>query len=180
MAAKAQPKTRHARRVAHPVPLAAGGIARFQAVADRLPDLLAELRGATAWHGPQDGRLPTAPGIYLLTENDAPVYVGQTRNLRSRLGQHRGASSRQNEASLAFNIAKLDAAANHPSIDLRPTRPALAEDPDFAKVFRAARQRVAAMEVRFVEVDDPELRTVFEVNAAVAFGTAEHNSFETH
>jgi len=177
---KSAPHRRHARCVARLVSLAAGGVARFQAVADRLPDLLAELRGATAWRGQQDGRLPTAPGIYLLTENDAPIYVGQTRNLRGRLGQHRGASSRENEASLAFNIAKLDAAANHPSIDLHQTRLALAEDPDFADVFRVARKRVAAMEVRFVEVDDPELRTVFEVYAAVAFGTSEHNSFETH
>jgi hypothetical protein len=36
------------------------------------------------------------------------------------------------------------------------------------------------MQVRYVEIDDPELRTVFEVYAAVAFGTAEHPSFQTH
>lgn len=36
------------------------------------------------------------------------------------------------------------------------------------------------MDVRFVEISDPELPTVFEVYAAVALGTLEYNSFETH
>jgi GIY-YIG catalytic domain len=166
--------------VTKPVRLAEGGSARFESFAARLPALLKELQNAPAWRGPADGHLPAVPGIYLLTERNAPIYIGQTRNLRSRLGQHRGASSRENQASLAFNIAKIDAAANRPSVDLRQTRRALEQDPEFAAVFRAARQRVAAMEVRVIEIDDPELRTVFEVYAAVAFGTAEHNSFETH
>jgi len=162
------------------VPVSRGGIARFKALADRLPDHLQALRSATAWRGPPDGLLPASPGIYLLTENDVPIYIGQTRNLRRRLGQHRGASARENEASLAFNIAKIDAAVNHTHIDLSVTRRSLAQDPGFDKVFQRARRRVAAMEVRFIEIDDPELRTVLEVYAAVAFNTAEHNNFETH
>ena len=36
------------------------------------------------------------------------------------------------------------------------------------------------MEVRCVEITDPQLRTVFEVYAAMALGTLEYNSFETH
>jgi len=60
------------------------------------------------------------------------------------------------------------------------TRREIARDPRFEELFSTARARVAAMEVRFVEIDDPELRTVFEVYAAVVLGTLEHNSFETH
>jgi hypothetical protein len=118
------------------------------------------------------------PGVYLLSE-EHPIYVGQTRNLRRRLRQHGGMSSRENQASLAFNIARRKA-ADRPSFNVHLTRRVLEADPAFAQLFEEARARVARMQVRYVEIDDPELRTVFEVYAAVAFGTAEHNSFETH
>ena len=124
------------------------------------------------------GRRSPVPGVYVFSES-RPIYVGQTRNLRMRLRQHGGASSRENQASFAFNIARIEAEAD-PSIDLSQTRRALEVAPGFAELFRAARDRVARMDIRFVEVDDPELRTVFEVYAAVAFGTAEHNNFQTH
>jgi len=39
------------------------------------------------------------PGIYILIENDSPVYVGRTRNLRNRLQAHISAS--HNSASFA-------------------------------------------------------------------------------
>jgi GIY-YIG catalytic domain-containing protein len=162
-----------------PVPLTEGGLARFEALADELPRLLDRLRRASVWSSERDGPLPAVPGVYLLSE-EHPIYVGQTRNLRRRLRQHGGMSSRENQASLAFNIARREAADHHPSFNIHLTRRALEADPAFAQLFGEARARVARMQVRYVEIDDPELRTVFEVYAAVAFGTAEHNSFETH
>jgi hypothetical protein len=36
------------------------------------------------------------------------------------------------------------------------------------------------MDVRFVQVDEPELRTVFEVSAAVLLVTWEYYTFDTH
>jgi hypothetical protein len=159
-----------------PVPLTEGGIARFEALADKLPRLLDRLRRAPVRSSERDGPLPA---VYLLSEEEHPIYVGQTRNLRRRLRQHGGLSSRENQASLAFNIAR-HKAADHPSFNVPLTRRQLEADPTFAQLFRDARARVARMDVRYVEIDDPELRTVFEVYAAVAFGTAEHNSFETH
>jgi hypothetical protein len=36
------------------------------------------------------------------------------------------------------------------------------------------------MDSRFIEIDDPVTRTVFEVYAARALGTDEFNSWETH
>jgi hypothetical protein len=161
-----------------PVPLAEAGIARFEALADELPRLLDRLRRAPVWSSERDGPLPAVPGVYLLSE-EHPIYVGQTRNLRRRLRQHGGVSSRENQAPLAFNIARRKA-ADHPSFNTHLTRRALEADPAFAQLFGEARARVARMQVRYVEIGDPELRTVFEVYAAVAFGTAEHNSFETH
>lgn len=36
------------------------------------------------------------------------------------------------------------------------------------------------MDVQFIEVPDPIVRTLFEVYAALALDTVEFNSFETH
>ncbi|MGD0862760.1 MAG: GIY-YIG nuclease family protein [Candidatus Limnocylindrales bacterium] len=151
----------------------------FRAIAEQLPQLLEQLRVAPPCGRGTNLSIPRAPGVYLLSEQSQPIYVGQTRDLRRRRGQHSRASSRQNQATLAFNLAR-KAATNRADIDGSGSRADLAADPLFDSLFRTARDRVAAMEFRFVEIREPELRTVFEVYAAVAFGTSEHNSFETH
>jgi hypothetical protein len=84
-----------------PVPLAEAGIARFEALADELPRLLDRLRRAPVWNSGRDGPLPAVPGVYLLSE-EHPIYVGQTHNLRRRLRQHGGISSRENQALPVF------------------------------------------------------------------------------
>jgi hypothetical protein len=128
-----------------PLPLAEGGIARFEALAEQLPRLLDRLRRAPVWSSERDGPLPAVPGVYLLSE-EHPMYVGQTRNLRRRLRQHGGMSSRENQASLAFNIARRKA-ADRPSFNVHLTRRALEADPAFAQLFGEARARVARMQV---------------------------------
>lgn len=169
----------HVEREPAPIPLAVGGIARFTAITAQLPELLEQLRAAPPC-GPGTVRaIPHAQGVYLFSERGQSIYVGQTRELRRRHGQHTRASSRHNQATLAFILAN-KAAAEHPDIDLGRTRKDLDADPSFAPLFRRARERVAAMEFRFIEIRDPEVRTVFEVYATLALGTSEYNSFETH
>ena len=59
--------------------------------------------------------------------------------------------------------------------------PQLAAEGAFDVLFRAAKERVRAMDFRFVAIDDPALSTVFEVYVAIAPGTAgDFNLFETH
>ena len=144
------------------VPLAGGGSDRFRVLAKRLPRLLGALRSAPAIQRGSGSTLPETPGIYLLTENGEPAYVGQTRNLRRRLAEHGAGSARQNQATFAFNLAREQAEAD-PRVDLSRSREELAADPRFAAIFRRARERVASMSIRYVEVGDPELRTVLEV-----------------
>ena len=84
-----------------------------------------------------------------------------------------------NQASFAFLLAREVAETEYPDIDLRVSRKLLAADPRFAELFTDARTRVGSMTLRFVAIDDPELRTLFEVYAAVALGTR-YNSFDTH
>jgi hypothetical protein len=118
------------------------------------------------------------PGVYVFSEGVTPIYVGQTRKLRSRLRQQTSLSSRENQAALAWRIA-LEAARNSGQ-PVSGTRKTLEADEAFAVHFRAAKERVAAMSVRFIELDDPVIRTVFEVYAARALGTDEFNAWETH
>ncbi|MGO9789003.1 MAG: GIY-YIG nuclease family protein [Solirubrobacteraceae bacterium] len=123
-------------------------------------------------------KIPQLPGIYFFTEDGRPLYVGQTRNLKSRLAQHTGERSRENQASLAFNIAKREAALA--GVEVNRTRKALEVAPDFETHFVAARAHVTAMDVQFIELADPVTRTLFEVYASLVLRTAEFNSWETH
>ncbi len=123
-------------------------------------------------------RIPASPGIYLFTENGKPMYVGQTRKLSKRLGYHTRPGAPQEQASFAFQLAKAD--ATRMGITAVGTRRQVAAHPEILPLFEKAKQRVAAMDVRFIEVPDPHTRTVFEVYAALALGTGEFNSFETH
>lgn len=105
-------------------------------------------------------------------------HVGQTRKLRIRLQQHTGATRGRNQATFAFNVAKREAALAH--VDVTGFRNALEANPEFTPHFDAARTLVASMDVQFIEVPDPIVRTLFEVYATLAFDTVGFNSFETH
>lgn len=142
-----------------------------------MEELLAQLLAAPVARRDEHGPIPEVPGIYLFSD-DKPVYVGQTRNLRTRLRNHTTAKATENQASFAFLIGKVE--AELAGIDLKRTRKVLEADPHFAEHFRQAKARVAKMNVRWIELDDPIERTLFEIYAALALDTVAFNSFETH
>lgn len=152
---------------------------RFRELGERLPGLLQSLLTANPHHRDKRPAAPKVPAVYLFTENGNHRYVGRTRNANRRFGEHTRPSSPQNSAPFAFNIAKRDAVRD--GLVLHGTRKAIAADPAFKPYFTAAKQRVRAMEFRFVEIDDPVLSTVFEVYVALALSTeGEFNLFDTH
>lgn len=136
------------------------------------PDKLCNLR--------RDGKplkpLPEAKGVYCFYEDDKPLYVGRTRNIRKRVLQHRRLSGRHNSAAFAFNIAKKEFEKNHPCKDL--SRAELSKNPIFDDIFTEAKKRVRKMSVRFVKIKDPIEQTVFEVYAHMELGTP-FNDFRT-
>jgi hypothetical protein len=138
------------------VSLAEGGRRRFGEMVALLPDLLDVLRSCAPM-GADYEPLPNVAGVYLFSDGDEALYVGQTRKLRQRMRNHRSASSDHNQASFAFLLAREVAGAEHPDIDLRLSRKLLAADPRFAEVFADARKRVGTMSLRFVEVDSGTL-----------------------
>lgn len=154
------------------------GLRRFAAILDDLePHLTRLLDCEPLVRGKQTA--PELPGVYLFTDGGKPIYVGQTRNFRRRWGEHTRPRSPENSAPFAFNIAKHEAATL--KLDVTGSRKVVSALPEFAELFAAAKERVRAMEFRFVEIEDPPLRTIFEVYASLALGThGEFNVFETH
>jgi len=154
------------------------GVRQFDDAVAQMPALLGALRAAPKHRVADHPSVPDTPGIYLFSEGDRPVYVGQSRKLRSRLKQHTGTTSKQNQASFAFNLAKRE--AKSAGLDTKRWRSVLEADADFGPHFDKARADVAAMKLQFIELADPITRTLFEVYAALALDTVEFNSFETH
>lgn len=142
-----------------------------------LKPLLCELLECPAKTRREHSRVPEQAGVYLFSENRIPMYVGQTRNLRQRIGNHTIPSARETQASLAFTMAMHEATCR--GITIKGTRKQIARHPQFEPLFSAAKARVGAMDVQFSLTNDPELRTVFEVYAALELPTC-WNKFETH
>lgn len=151
---------------------------QFDALIGEMGPLLDQLTSAPAKPFRDQVSVPTSPGVYVFSEGPNPIYVGQSRNLRQRLRQHTSPKSHENQAPLAFNIALKDAAAQE--LALPKTRKQIEADAAFQPLFAAALGRVRDMDVRFIEIEDPVVRTVFEIYASRALETDEFNSWETH
>lgn len=153
-------------------------LAHFAGAVAALPALLEALTSAPCHRVSDHPTLPNVAGVYLFRSGGAPIYVGQSRDLRRRLRYHTRPSSRHNQASFAFNFAKRE--AREIGVNVDRTRAILAADPEFGPLFASALATVADMEVQFTEVADSIVRTMFEMYAALALGTEDFNSFETH
>lgn len=130
-------------------------------------------------------RVPTLPpampsrAVYLFSEADNHLYVGRTNRLRQRLLEHGRPSSGHNSAPFAFLLAREETGkttATHKSFG---SRDELEADPVFAAAFAAARQRVRAMDIRFVKESDPMQQALLEMYVAIVLRTP-YNDFETH
>ena len=160
------------------------GVEIYDSVVARLPEFLEELLAAPAAKVSEHEQIPEAPGIYLFCEQasdgggEKAIYVGQTRVLRSRLKNHTRLGGKNNQATFAFLVAKSDAEAA--GVNMKQYREALEEDEQFISHFDSAKARVSEMQVRFIRLDGPIERTLFEVYAALALDTLVYNSFETH
>ncbi|WP_210514957.1 GIY-YIG nuclease family protein [Hymenobacter terricola] len=155
--------------------------ATFATYASALPDLLASLQDCEpATRLELSGRIAKeTPGVYVFYDwYDQPQYVGRTRDLRRRLGEHGRDSSSHYSASFAFLRARKVAESD--GHDLRGfSRKELANEHEaFRDFFAAAKMTVAEMTIRWVVVPDAVTQALLEVYAALELGTP-FNSFET-
>ena len=118
-------------------------------------------------------------GVYLFSEGKKHLYVGRTNRLRQRLQEHGRPSSRHNSAPFAFLLAREETGRTTATYQTKGSRGELEADPLFAAAFTAAKERVRAMNIRFVAQPDPLGQALLEIYVAVALQTP-YNDFDTH
>ncbi len=145
----------------------------WKTMRELLDALLAVPQKTRAEHPP----FPRHPGVYLLSDATGFRYVGQTRNIRERVAQHSRPSGSHNNATLAFLLAARR--ARDAGIPLSGTRSEIEKDAAFSGLFLVAKREVADWTVQFVEINDANCRTLFEVYVHLSLDT-DLNTFETH
>jgi len=123
-------------------------------------------------------KLPAAV-VYLFSDGDRPIYVGRSNKFRQRLGNHCLHGSQTNQASLAFRLACED--VQHVCTKYRKGSSGadpLKEVPGLAEAFSRMKQRLRAMEVRYVAEPDQVRQALLEMYAALALETK--HDFGTH
>jgi predicted GIY-YIG superfamily endonuclease len=120
-----------------------------------------------------------AHGVYLFSEGARPMYVGRTKNLKQRIGNHCGNSARENQAVFAFKLAREATGKPKAAYTTEGSRAALMKDAAFAASFKDAKERVRRMDLRYVEETDSLRQALLEMYVAVVLRTP-YNDFDTH
>lgn len=153
---------------------------RFRAMVDKLDSLFQKLKKMPPVH---HGNLPNGmskSGVYLFSEGKKHLYVGRSRNIRNRYGQHHRPSSTHNSAPFAFLLAREATGQTEASYDSSSnSRKVLMEDLAFKKAFENAKVRIKKMDFRYVEEPDPTRQALLEIYCAVILRTP-YNKFRTH
>ncbi|MCC6739342.1 MAG: hypothetical protein IT452_09865 [Planctomycetia bacterium] len=142
-------------------------------------DALIAMPPVTAATLPSAKQMPKS-GIYLFSQGKRHLYVGRSKRIRQRLGDHSRPSARQNQASFAFLLASKRSGRGKAAYTKAGSREALLEnDRKFAKKFVEAKAEVRCMDVRFIAEKHPLRQALLEIYAAVRLRTP-HNDFDTH
>lgn len=108
------------------------------------------------------------------------LYVGRSNNIAQRLRQHRSPGAQHNQAVFAFKLAREEtgktAAAYRPGPE---SRSGLAGNPAFGEAFLRAKERVRAMDVRYVMEEDQTRQALLELYYAITL-RCPYNDFNTH
>jgi hypothetical protein len=147
----------------------------FADYVDLMPVYLDRLRASPALE-PND--IKKLPGIYYFSEDGITLYVGRTKNMRQRYKNHCHPGSKGNDAPFAFKLARIETGRLKPSYKAEGSRKQLMEDELFKAAFDQSKARIRKMELRFIEIDDPIMQTLFEVYASLVLKSV-HNDFAT-
>jgi hypothetical protein len=118
-------------------------------------------------------------GIYLFSEGTKHLYVGRTNQLQQRLRGHCAPSGTHFTATFAFRIAREITGRLKATYTRLGSRAELVKDVLFASAFEKAKQRIALMDLRFVEETDPTRQALLEIYTATVLKTP-YNDFDTH
>lgn len=153
---------------------------RFAVLVESLAPKLDELLARTPL---PYGRLPRdmpSSGVYLFSEDGRHLYVGRSNSLRGRYGRHCRPGATHRQAAFAFQLAREATGKTVASYRTgEASREGLMLDVVFAGAFIAAKERIRAMEYRYVEEADQNRQALLEIYCAVVLRTP-YNDFGTH
>ena len=152
----------------------------FQAFVDSLEPKFVALMAMTPVRYANLPRKMPERGVYLFSENDLYLYVGRSNHIRRRLAGHCRPSSSHFSATFAFRIAREETGFIKASYLPAGSRPALVKDLVFGPAFIRAKARIAKMDIRFVEEDNPIRQALLEVYVTVTHKTTRYNDFDNH
>ena len=118
-------------------------------------------------------------GIYLFSENSSPLYVGRTRNIKVRIARHTRPGATHRMAAFAFHLAREVTGSLVATYKKEGSRKHLMEGLEFRQAFGDAKKRIRAMDLRFIEENDPIRQALLEIYVAVSLQTP-YNDFDTH
>jgi len=152
---------------------------RFKKLADRMPLHLQSLLEQSPISIDDIGitKVPQK-GVYVFFEGNKPIYVGRSNRLKKRIKEHSQISSDHYSATLAFRIAKQNTSTLQKK-ERKLTNKQLMNNSDFVERFKAAKDRIARTEPRFIKIEDQVEQAMFEIYASLALNT-ELNDFGTH
>lgn len=119
--------------------------------------------------------VPTS-GIYLFSEGPRHLYVGRSKRIRDRLRYHCGTAP---DASLAFKLAREETGNARASYSPAGSRKALLLESTFQDAYRAAKERIRRMDLRYVSEPDANRQALLEIYVTIALATP-YNDFDTH
>ncbi|MBV1701218.1 MAG: hypothetical protein KGQ46_05290 [Hyphomicrobiales bacterium] len=119
-------------------------------------------------------------GVYLFTEKGTHMYVGRSNRLFERYKNHWGTQSSGGKAAFAFKLARQTTGFSKATYKKGPgSRQSLDIDPTFKQAFKDAKERIRAMEYRWVEATDPTFQCLLEIYVSIVLAT-KYNDFDTH
>ena len=129
----------------------------------------------------KNGELPKIGGLYVFYEEiDQPIYVGRTKNIRQRIQLHTRNSSKNESATFAFFLARIQYRISFPHFQ-KATRKDLMNNVEFIPFFSQQKKRVQNMYLKYIEEEHDILQTILEPYFAFKLKTyPQYNTFETH
>ncbi len=119
-------------------------------------------------------------GVYLFSEGDKHLYVGRSNNLRLRYRGHCSPSATYKRAAFAFQLARK--ATGKTKASYKPgteNRSGLMQNAEFETAFTRSKERILAMDYRFVQEPHQLRQALLEIYCAVALNTP-YNDVGTH
>ncbi len=91
-------------------------------------------------------------GIYVLFDNNKPIYVGRSNNIKRRLNEHSNEGSDRYSATFAFKLAIKEYEKKYMKSTKGIRRQDLEKDHEFVVEFRKARSSVAGMGIKAINM----------------------------